>query len=42
MKEYVEIVRKIFAREEPLTYDGQRYQIPYRGPGATGGVRSRR
>ena len=36
MKEYVEIVRKIFAREEPLTYDGQRYQIPYRGPGATG------
>lgn len=36
MREYVEIVRKIFAREAPLTYDGQRYQIPYRGPGATG------
>ena len=36
MREYVEIVRKIFAREEPLTYDGERYQIPYRGPGATG------
>jgi F420-dependent oxidoreductase-like protein len=36
MKEYVEIVRKIFARDEPLTYEGQRYQIPYRGPGATG------
>jgi F420-dependent oxidoreductase-like protein len=36
MREYVDIVKKIFAREEPLTYDGQRYQIPYRGPGATG------
>jgi F420-dependent oxidoreductase-like protein len=36
MREYVEIVKKIFAREEPLTYDGQRYQIPYRGPGSTG------
>jgi F420-dependent oxidoreductase-like protein len=36
MREYVEIVRKVFAREEPLTYDGERYQIPYRGPGATG------
>src|SRR6201993_3657904 len=36
MREYVEIVKKIFAREEALTYDGVRYQIPYRGPGATG------
>jgi F420-dependent oxidoreductase-like protein len=36
MREYVEIVRTIFAREKPLEYSGQRYQIPYRGPGATG------
>ncbi|MET0594354.1 MAG: LLM class F420-dependent oxidoreductase, partial [Polyangiaceae bacterium] len=36
MKEYVEIVRAILAREKPLEYSGQRYQIPYRGPGATG------
>lgn len=36
LREYVEIVKKIFARKEPLTYDGQRYQIPYKGPGATG------
>src|ERR1700757_1161468 len=36
MREYVDIIKKIFAREEVLTYDGQRYQIPYRGPGATG------
>ncbi len=35
-REYVEIVRKILAREERLTYDGQLYQIPYQGPDATG------
>jgi F420-dependent oxidoreductase-like protein len=36
MREYVQIVRSIFAREKPLEFSGQRYQIPYRGPGATG------
>jgi F420-dependent oxidoreductase-like protein len=36
LREYVEIMKKIFAREAPLTYDGQEYQIPYRGEGATG------
>jgi F420-dependent oxidoreductase-like protein len=36
MREYIEIVRKIFAREAPLEFEGQRYQIPYRGPGASG------
>jgi F420-dependent oxidoreductase-like protein len=35
-REYVEIVRRIFAREEPVTYDGKVYQIPYRGDDATG------
>jgi F420-dependent oxidoreductase-like protein len=35
-REYVEILRKIFAREAPLTHDGEVYQIPYHGPGATG------
>ncbi|MFN2136376.1 MAG: LLM class F420-dependent oxidoreductase [Candidatus Promineifilaceae bacterium] len=35
-REYVEIVRKIFAREEKLTYDGRLYQIPYQGKDATG------
>lgn len=35
-REYVEIVRKILAREERLTYDGQLFQIPYQGPDATG------
>jgi F420-dependent oxidoreductase-like protein len=35
-REYVSIVRKIWAREEPVEHDGVHYQIPYRGPGATG------
>jgi F420-dependent oxidoreductase-like protein len=35
-REYIEIVRKILAREAPLEHDGEMYQIPYRGPGATG------
>lgn len=35
-REYVEIVRKIFARDEPLVHDGEYYQIPYRGDDATG------
>jgi F420-dependent oxidoreductase-like protein len=36
LREYVTIVRAIFAREKPLEFEGVRYQIPYRGPGATG------
>jgi F420-dependent oxidoreductase-like protein len=36
MKEYITIVRKIFEREGALEFQGERYQIPYRGPGATG------
>jgi F420-dependent oxidoreductase-like protein len=32
----VEIVRKIFKREERLAYDGQFYQLPYGGEDATG------
>ena len=35
-REYIEIIRKILARREPLTYQGEHYQIPYAGPGATG------
>ena len=36
LEEYVTIVKRIMAREAPLEFDGERYQIPYRGPGATG------
>ncbi|MGB7340398.1 MAG: LLM class F420-dependent oxidoreductase [Phototrophicaceae bacterium] len=35
-REYVEIMRKIFAREEPMTHSGKHYVIPYDGDDATG------
>ena len=35
-REYVEIIRKILDRVEPLTYAGEHYQIPYHGEGASG------
>ncbi|MCI0578472.1 MAG: LLM class F420-dependent oxidoreductase [Chloroflexi bacterium] len=35
-REYVDIIRRVFQRREPLTYDGQVYQLPYDGPDATG------
>lgn len=35
-REYVEILRKIWARDEPVEYHGQEYQLPYTGPGSTG------
>jgi F420-dependent oxidoreductase-like protein len=35
-REYVRILREIWARERPLEHDGEHYQIPYRGPGASG------
>lgn len=36
LKEYVQIMRQIFAREAPATFEGEMYQMPYTGPGATG------
>ncbi|MGH3441297.1 MAG: LLM class F420-dependent oxidoreductase [Nitriliruptorales bacterium] len=35
-REYVEIVRRAIAREEPLSFVGEEYQVPYRGEDATG------
>ena len=35
-REYVEIVRRILAREAPVEHHGAHYDIPYTGPGATG------
>ena len=35
-KEYIEIMKKIIAREAPLVWESEHYQIPYKGPGATG------
>jgi F420-dependent oxidoreductase-like protein len=34
-REYVEIVRSVL-RRETLEHDGEHYQVPYAGPGATG------
>jgi F420-dependent oxidoreductase-like protein len=36
MREYVSILRKIWAREEPVEFHGKEYQLPYTGPGASG------
>lgn len=35
-REYVAIVRKAIARQEPLTWQGEHYTIPYAGAGSTG------
>lgn len=35
-REYVEIVRKILAREAPVSYQGYHYQLPMSGGNATG------
>jgi F420-dependent oxidoreductase-like protein len=35
-REYVAILRKMFARDEPVAFDGVNYQLPYLGEGATG------
>jgi len=35
-REYIEIVRKVLAREVPVEHHGKEFQIPYTGPGATG------
>jgi F420-dependent oxidoreductase-like protein len=35
-REYVEIIRRVLRREEPLDFQGEFYQHPYNGPDATG------
>ncbi len=35
-REYVEIVRAVWRREQPVEFAGAHYQIPYRGADATG------
>ena len=35
-REYVAILRMMFARDEPVTFEGTYYQLPYTGDGATG------
>ncbi|MET0665554.1 MAG: LLM class F420-dependent oxidoreductase [Acidimicrobiales bacterium] len=35
-REYVEIIRRAIAREEPVEFNGEFYQHPYRGEGSVG------
>jgi F420-dependent oxidoreductase-like protein len=35
-REYIEILRAMFERKDPVEYDGTYYQLPYRGDDATG------
>lgn len=35
-REYVEIIRKILARDEPVIYEGDHYQLPYAGGAGLG------
>src|SRR6266576_4294222 len=35
-REYVAIIRQVLERNAPLEHQGEHYQIPYSGPGATG------
>src|SRR3954468_19198367 len=35
-REYIEIIRKILAREEPAEFQGEHFQMPYTGPGSGG------
>ena len=36
IKDYVEIMRKVFRREAPVTHEGREISLPYTGPGAMG------
>ena len=36
IKDYVAIMRKIFAREEPVAHDGREISLPYEGEGSAG------
>lgn len=36
MREYVEVIRRVLRREEPLDFDGEFYHHPFTGEGSTG------
>lgn len=35
-REYIEIIRLIMARQAPVAYDGEVFQLPFKGPGSVG------
>ena len=36
LRDYIQIMRKIFEREAPVVHEGREISLPYTGPGATG------
>ena len=36
LRDYIQIMRKVSRREEPVTHDGREYQLPFTGEGALG------
>jgi F420-dependent oxidoreductase-like protein len=36
LRDYVAIMRKIFARKDPVSHDGREISLPYTGPGSVG------
>ena len=36
LKDYIEIMQKVFARQEPVAHNGKQIQLPYHGEGTTG------
>ena len=36
LRDYIQIMRKIFARDEPVVHQGREYQLPFQGEGAIG------
>ncbi len=36
LRDYVQIMKKIFARDEPVSHEGDEISLPYTGPGAMG------
>ncbi|MFT3922175.1 MAG: LLM class F420-dependent oxidoreductase [Myxococcales bacterium] len=36
LREYIEVMQLVFARQEPVAYQGYHYQLPYKGEDATG------
>lgn len=36
LRDYIQIMRKIFDREEPVRHDGREISLPYTGPGSSG------
>ena len=36
LRDYIQIMKKVFARDEPVTHEGREYQLPFRGERSLG------